>query len=53
MDVELIKAARRVIVSYCDYLLDKTDYQSLAEDMRSLLLSLPEDVREDIISLFK
>jgi len=53
MDVELIRAAKKVIISYCDYLLDKTDYHSLAEHMREMLESLPEDVREEIISCFK
>ena len=51
MDVEkivLIKRAKDAILTYCEFLLDLRDKEALAEDMRSLLMALPEDVRKEI-----
>jgi|TARA_R100000808_G_C2072211_1_gene99272 hypothetical protein len=46
MDVN--QAAKQVILSYCEFLLDLRDHHSLAEDMRTLLYSLPDSVRQEI-----
>tara|TARA_R100000234_G_C4923166_1_gene145094 strand:- start:267 stop:464 length:198 start_codon:yes stop_codon:yes gene_type:complete len=51
MDIEkavVIQRAKDVILTYCEYLLDIRDREALAEDMKSLLLCLPEDVRKEI-----
>lgn len=45
---DVIEAAKEVILSYCEYLLELRDKQSLAENMRELLYSLPESVIEEI-----
>tara|TARA_R100000995_G_scaffold81984_1_gene55347 strand:+ start:16233 stop:16415 length:183 start_codon:yes stop_codon:yes gene_type:complete len=44
----VIEAAKEVILSYCEYLLELRDKHSLAENMRELLYSLPESVIEEI-----
>lgn len=49
MDVDqIISASKEVILSYCEYLLDLRDYDSLAENMRELLYSLPLSIIEEI-----
>ncbi len=51
MDVErqiTVEAAKEVILSYCEYLLDLRDKHSLAENMRELLYSLPAPVIKEI-----
>tara|TARA_R100001230_G_C5579065_1_gene98511 strand:- start:270 stop:452 length:183 start_codon:yes stop_codon:yes gene_type:complete len=45
---DVIEAAKEVILSYCEYLLELRDKHSLAENMRELLYSLPESVIEEI-----
>tara|TARA_R100001463_G_scaffold47764_1_gene96855 strand:- start:102 stop:278 length:177 start_codon:yes stop_codon:yes gene_type:complete len=46
MDVN--EAAKNVIISYCEYLMDIRDHHSLAEDMRELLFTLPEEMIKEI-----
>ena len=51
MDVnnhELELKAKKVILSYCHYLLGFRDHHSLALDMRELLFALPPDIRREI-----
>ena len=51
MDVnnnEIILKSKKVLISYCNYLLGFQDHHSLATDMRELLCALPEDIRVEI-----
>jgi hypothetical protein len=46
--IVLIKRAKDAILTYCEFLLDLRDKEALAEDMKALLMALPEDVRKEI-----